>query len=53
MVKITEEDKQKAQDSYREAFVVLGTINEMEKTLSRIKNEVTELLEKLEPIVSS
>lgn len=51
MTKITEEDREAAQNLYREVFVILGTVNETEKTLSRVKNEATELLDKLEPIV--
>lgn len=48
---VSEKDKEEAQDLYREVFVVIGSINEAEKTLSRLKNEATELLEKLTPLI--
>lgn len=53
MAKITEEDKEKAKDLHREAFIVLSDVNAIEKTLSRIKNEATELRDKCASIIDS
>lgn len=52
MAKLTEEDRAKIQDLYRENLIVLGDVNEIEKTLSRIKNEATELAEKLDTLLN-
>lgn len=51
MAKLTEEVRAKVQDLYRENLVVLGDVNAIEKTLSRIKNEATELVEKLDTLL--
>lgn len=53
MAKITEEDREKAKDLHREAFMVLTDVNEIEKTLSRVKNEATELRDKCTAIIDS
>ena len=45
-MKLTEDDKLKIKDLYREAFLVLSDVNRIETTLSRIKNEATELTNK-------
>ena len=51
MSKLTEADREKAQELMREVVTVLGDVNEMEKTCSRIKNETTEIYEKLDTIL--
>jgi len=51
MSKLTEADREKAQELMREVVIVLGNVNEEEKTLSRIKNEATEIYEKLDTIL--
>lgn len=40
-------DRKKAQQLLQEVLVVLSDVNEIEKTLSRIKNQTTELYTKL------
>jgi len=35
-------------DKAREVMVQLGVVNEMEKTISRLKNELTEMYEKID-----
>lgn len=47
MAETVEEIREKLQDLYRENLVVLGDVNAIEKTSSRIKNEATELSVKL------
>jgi len=53
MAKLTKEDREKAQQLMREVVVVLGDVNEVEKTLSRVKNEATELYEKLDTVLNT
>lgn len=53
MAAITDEDKEKAKDLHREAFMILTDVNEIEKTLSRVKNEATELRDKYAAIIDS
>jgi len=51
MSRLTEADREKTQELMREVVIVLGNVNETEKTLSRIKNEATEVYEKLDTIL--
>jgi len=40
--------REKINDKAREILNLLGTVNEMEKTVSRLKSELTEMYEKLD-----
>lgn len=44
---VTEEDKEKALGLIRQAVVLREDLHDLEKTLSRIRNESGELIEKL------
>lgn len=52
MGKLTEADREKAQELMREVVVILGSVNEVEKTLSRVRNETTELYKKLDIVLN-